>query len=367
MFWSLCQYEDGREFDVLTDVILLYREFNPAAKPPYGSDPGLYHHMADYPMKFGDVHKYLTFRRYKFLHEENLPVGETITQMKLHEGYINTNLMRILHEVHGLVTPYSPQIIFQEERMARLYSSFSPQEYECLKSALGLLSVNRTLDLEKAMRMLQWFKQSTRPCNQHAVRRGGKVWQLRPSNAVPTDVVLQLPATGNSKILQRRKAVQEAKYSLLDDTSCISSETLLQDEPGEPKYVLPDPKDVHVEFNQKAKRMFQRPTIQQLFPSEGLLTELCTILLKEVKQANPLKWVNHATSASNEVNKLMYWKDQMKQDIDFIMSQIKTKLYTGLDEMFGEMQNLFQEEEDEVAQAAQDVTTHDVTRMEEVD
>ena len=97
-----------------------------------------------------------------------------------------------------------------------------------------------------------------------------------------------------------------------------------------------------------------------------LLTELCTILLKEVRQANPLKWVNHATSASSEVNELMYRKDQMKQDIDSIMSQIKTKLYTGLDEMFGEMQNLFQEE-DEVARAAQDVATHDVTRMEEVD
>ena len=197
------------------------------------------------------------------------------------------------------------------------------------------------------------------------MRRGGKVWQLRPSNAVPTDVVLQLPATSNSKILQRRKAVQEAKYSLLDDTSSISSgETLLQDEPGEPKDVHPVPDD---EFNQKMKKMFQNPTIQQLFPSDGLLTELCTILLKEVKQANPLKWVNHATSASSEVNELMYWKDQMKQDIDSIMSQIKTQLYTGLDEMFGEMQNLFQEEEDEVAQAAQDVTTYDVTRMEEVD
>ena len=67
-------------------------------------------------MKFGDVHKYLTFRKYKFLHEENLPVGETVSQMKFHEGYINTNIMRILHEVHGRVTPYSPQIIFQEER-----------------------------------------------------------------------------------------------------------------------------------------------------------------------------------------------------------------------------------------------------------
>ena len=188
------------------------------------------------------------------------------------------------------------------------------------------------------------------------------------TKAVLTDVVLQLPATSNSKILQRRKAVQEAKYSLLDDTSSISSdETLLQDVPGEPKDVLPDPEDVHDEFNQKMKKMFQNPTIQQLFPNDGLLTELCTILLKEVKQANPLISVNHATSASTEVNELMYWKDQMKQDIDSIMSQIKTKLYTGHDEMFGEMQSLFQEEEDEVAQAAQDVTTHDVTRMEEVD
>ena len=179
------------------------------------------------------------------------------------------------------------------------------------------------------------FKWSTCQCNQHAVRRGGKVWQLRPSYTVPADVVLQLPATGNSKIRQRRKPVQKAKSSLLDDTSSISSsETLLQDEPGEPKDVYPVPDDG---FNQKMKKMFQNPTIQQLFPSEGLLTELCTILLKEVKQDNPLKWVNHATSASNEVNELMFWKHQMKQDIYFIMFQIKTKLYTGLDGMFGEM------------------------------
>ena len=395
IFWCLCEYEENREFDVLTDVILLYREFSPAAKGPYESDPGLYHHMpelygkdhlylnklevkcsdimtrycfcyfhADYPMKYGDAHKYLTFRRYKFLHEENLSVGETVTQMKLHEGYINTNLMRILHEVHELVTPYSPQIIFQEERMAKLYSSFCPQEYDCLKGALGLVTVNRTLDLEKAMRILQWFKQSTFPCNQHAVRRGGQVWQLRPSTAVPTDVVLQLPATSTSKLLQGRKAVQEAECTLLDDTSLISSGETLQDDPDN-KGVLPDLKEVYDKFNQKMKKMFQNPTVQKLFPHDGLLTELCTILLKEVRQANPLKWVNHATSASDEVNELIYWKDQMKQDIDSIMSQIKTKLYTGLDEMYGEMQNLFQEEEGEVAQAAQ--VAQDVTRMEEVD
>ena len=47
----------------------------------------------------------------------------------------------------------------------------------------------------------------------------------------------------------------------------------------------------------------------------------------------------------------------MKQDIDSMMSQLQTKLYIGLDEIFGEIQNLFQEEADEVAQ--------NVPRMEE--
>ena len=82
----------------------------------------------------------------------------------------------------------------------------------------------------------------------------------------------------------------------------------------------------------------------------------------EVKQANPLKWVNHINSASSEVNELTYWKDQMKQDVDSMVTQIQTQLCTGLDEMFGEMHNLFQEEEEEAAKAAQDVT-----EVEEVD
>ena len=81
--------------------------------------------------------------------------------------------MRILHEVHGLVTPYSPDIMFQEERMAKLYTAFSPQEYKCLKNALGLISVNKTLDLEKAMKTLPWFKVSTCPCTQLAVISSG--------------------------------------------------------------------------------------------------------------------------------------------------------------------------------------------------
>ena len=157
VYWSLCQYEYNKELDVLTDVIS--QEYTPDAKPPYEDDQVLYHHMpelyerdhsylnqlemkcsdiitrycfclfhAEYPMKFGEAHKYMTFRMYKVLHEDNIPVGEVVTQAKLHEGFISPTLMRRLYEVHGLVTPCSPDIIFQEERMAKLYTAFSPQE-----------------------------------------------------------------------------------------------------------------------------------------------------------------------------------------------------------------------------------------------
>ena len=150
MYWSLCQYEGNKEMDVLTDVILMYREYTPDAKPPYEEDPRLYHHIpelyerdtsylnqldmkcsdiitrycfclyhADYPMKFGEAHKYMNFRLYKALQEENIPVDEEVTQAKLHEGFINSTIMRILHELHGLVTPYSPEIILQEEKEQR--------------------------------------------------------------------------------------------------------------------------------------------------------------------------------------------------------------------------------------------------------
>ena len=254
MYWSLCQYESNTEIDVLTDVILMYRGYTPDAKPPYEEDPKLYHcipelyarntsylnqlemkysdiitrycfclYHADYPMKFGEAHKSMTFRMYKVLQEENVPVDEEVTQAKLHEGFINSTGMRILHEIHGLVTPYSPGTILQEERRAKTYTDFSPQEYECLKDALALISVNKHLDLEKAMKVLQWFEQSTCPCNQHVIRRGGNQWQLRPSTTVPPEVVLQLPTVSNSTILKRRavKQVAEDQTSLTGESSSI--------------------------------------------------------------------------------------------------------------------------------------------------
>ena len=79
----------------------------------------LYH--TDYPMKFVESHRFMSFSKYKILHEDNLPVGEVTTQTKLRQGYIDAYIMRIIHEIHGLVTPYSPDILFQEERMSNIY------------------------------------------------------------------------------------------------------------------------------------------------------------------------------------------------------------------------------------------------------
>ena len=166
---------------------------------------------------------------------------------------------------------------------------------------------------------------------------------------MPPEVVLQLPTVSNSTILKRRAAKQiaENQASLVVETSSIQSdETFIQDEPVT-KEQLPKPPNNN--FNKKMKNMLQNPAIQSLFPCEhaGLLNELCFKLLKEVKQANPLKWVNHVNSARNEVDELSYWKDQMKQDIDCMLLHTQTKLYHGLDEMFGEMHNLFLEEKEE--------------------
>ena len=199
------------------------------------------------------------------------------------------------------------------------------------------------------MKVLQWFKQSTCPCNQHVIGRGGNQWQLRPSTTVPPEVVLQLSTVSNSTILKRRavKKIATDQVSLAVETSSIQSDgTYLQDEPITNDQVSDTLDNT---FNQKMKTMFQNPVLQNLFPHEQTLNELCSKILKDVKQANPLKWVIHVNSASNEVDELSYWKDQMKQDIDCMILHIQTKLYNGLDELYGEMYNQFLEEDEETA------------------
>ena len=359
MYWSLCQYDSNKEMDVLTDVLLMYRECSPDARPPYEEDAKLYHHIpelyhrdtsylnqlerkcsdiitrycfclyhADYPMKFGEPHKYMSFRKYKVMQEENVPVDEEVTQAKLHEGFINSTIMRILDEIHGFVTPYSPETILEEKRRAKVYADFSSQEYECLKDALGLITVNKHLNLDKAMKMLQWFKQSTCPCTQHVISRGGNQWKLRPITTVPPEVVLKLPTVSNSIILKKRaaKKIVTDQASLADEASSIQSDGTSFE--AETATKTPSSDTADTVFDQKMKKMFQNPFLQNLFPHEQTLNELCSKTLKNAKQANPLKWLIHVNSASKEVDELLYWKEQMKQDIDCMVTHIQTKLYT---------------------------------------
>ena len=213
----------------------------PAAKPPCETDPGMFHLMpelhdqeqllhqvemkcsdiiarhcycvyhTDYPMRFGESHRFMSFSKYK--------VGQVTTQAQLHQGYIDSSIMRIIHEIHGLVTPYSPDILFQEERMSNIYQAFSPKEYQVLRNNLGLARVNnKHLDLEKVMKTIQWCKEATCPCHNHGVRRGCRNWQLRPATMVPREALLQLPAISDSIILQRRRA----KNQDIDQASTIA-------------------------------------------------------------------------------------------------------------------------------------------------
>ena len=292
MFWALCQYDTNKEIEVLTDVLLLNRECTPDARPPYESDLKLYHHIpelykrdtsylnqlemkcsdimtrysfclyhADYPMKFCEGHKYMSFRKYKVLQEENVPIDEEVTQAKLHEGFINTIIMRLLHEVHGFVIPYSPETILEEERRAKVYADFSSQEYEYLKDSLGLITVNKHPNLAKAIKVLQWFKQSTCPCKQHVIGRGGNQWQLRPSTTVPPEVTLQLPTVSNATILKRRaaKQIDIDKTSLaVEDSSNQSEETYSQGETVTTEQFVDT---LNSFFNKKMKKMFQSPVI----------------------------------------------------------------------------------------------------------
>ena len=127
MYWTLCQYQiHDTQQDVLLDVKLLYREFSPSVKPPYETDHGMFHHMpelhdqeqllsqvemkcsdiiarhcyciyhTDYPMKFGESHRFMSFSKYKVLHEDSLPVGEVTTQARLHQGYEDSSIMKFM-------------------------------------------------------------------------------------------------------------------------------------------------------------------------------------------------------------------------------------------------------------------------------
>ena len=327
-------------------------------------------------MKFGESHIFMSFSLFKVLHEGNLPIGEVTTKARLHQGYIDSSTMRTIHEIHGLVTPYSPDILFQEERLSNIYQAFSPQEYNVLKHSLGLAIVNKHLDLEKAMKTIQWYKGATCPCHSHAIRRGGKIWQLRPVSMVPRETILQLPAISDSIILQRRRAKNQdldqvstmtqtsSASSISSDDTCIdltnaqaeiaALDNEMTTEPGNESPYLTETEN---QFNLKMKKLFANPTIQQLFPCDtmALLNELCNQILAEAKKANPFKWVNFVQTARSEVDEIKFWEEQMKEDVDTMLSEFQKQLYTGLDVMFGELENVFREEKEHEDQEVKEI------------
>ena len=72
-----------------------------------------------------------------------------------------------------------------------------------------------------------------------------------------------------------------------------------------------------------------------------LLNQLCTQILAEAKIANPFE--------------IKFWKEEMKEDIDTMLSEIQKKVYTGLDVIFGEIENVFREEKEEEVQEEKEI------------
>ena len=121
------------------------------------------------------------------------------------------------------------------------------------------------------------------------------------------EVVLKLPTVSNSFILKKRAAKKTVtdQASLADEASSTQSDGTFE---AEAATKTPSSDTTDTVFNQKMKKMFQNLVLQ----NEQTLNELCSKILKEAKQANPLKWLIHVNSASNEVDELLYWKEQMK-------------------------------------------------------
>ena len=171
---------------------------------------------------------------------------------------------------------------------------------------------------------------------------------------VPREALLQLPEISDSIILQRRRTKNQDmdQVSIMAQASSASStssdDTDMNIVPSDNE--LPNLTEAEEQFNTKMKKLFKNPTVQQLFPCDimDLLNQLCTQLLEEAKKANPLKWVNFVKSARDEVDEIKFWKEKMKEDIDTMLSEIQKKVYTGLDVIFGEMENVFREEKEEV-------------------
>ena len=65
--------------------------------------------------------------------------------------------------------------------------------------------------------------------------------------------------------------------------------------------------------------------------------------------------MNFVKSARDEGDEIKFWKEQMKEDTDTMLSEIQKKVYTGLDVIFGEIENVFREEKEEEVQEEKEI------------
>ena len=318
---------------MLTDVVLLFREFSPKAKPSYETDPGLAYHIpevysddqlmnnietkcsdvmaryswcmfhSEFPMKFGDSHKVLPFHQYKLLHEEYLPQNDTLTQAKLHQGYVDSTIMRVLHDIHGLVTPFSPDILLQEEKRSQIHQSCTPQELQKIKSYLGLASANKYLDLDKAMDTMKWYKKAICPFLHHTVRRGGQMWILNLPTMVPQMELLQLPALSESTLIsggRQEEEVDQCSTSVVAETATMHSDVFSIDLSNDTAEMAALDEDVEQmnrsaekELQIKMEELFEKVTLNQLFLCKdvGILETFCYSIIQLLVKSKPLDLV----------------------------------------------------------------------------
>ena len=77
--------------------------------------------------------------------------------------------------------------------------------------------------------------------------------------------------------------------------------------------------------------------------------------LQRPRKLIPFKWVNFIQSERKEFDEIKFWKEKIKEDIDTMLSELQKQLYTGLNILFEEMENVFREEKEDEVQEVKEI------------
>ena len=101
-------------------------------------------------------------------------------------------------------------------------------------------------------------------------------------------------------------------------------------------------KFIDLQFNLKMKELFAQPASGQLVPHTivGTLQETSNYMLQHLGRSHTLAWLSTFKTTS-EVDELSFWLDQMKNDVDVLVTQFQQQMYTGLSKMMGATSTLY--------------------------